>query len=272
MSVYFTTNSDGDNTEGIGAMAQHQIICYILSKLYNVKFYFTGFRNLTHYQYFDITQEQWCKDITNFFNFPISKNLNLPIINFHQLNSELDSFINNNNNIIINFEPRYLLSFMNNYIDNNEIQNILTELGKNIILDNDLKYFNKKKQNIAIHIRKYTPTDCDSHSRRELFDKSKKDYYINLIDMLCNDNSILHVYSQGSDKDWKFLKRDNVILHIEEHPLISLYHMINADVLVTANSSLSYIAHLLGNHKLCFVRGTFFHQWKSNSIYTYKNK
>ena len=87
--IYFTTNSNGNHTEGIGAMAQYQIICYVLSKLYNTEYYFTGFKNLTHYQYFDITQEQWCKDITDFFNFPISEVSDLPRISFHQLDKSL---------------------------------------------------------------------------------------------------------------------------------------------------------------------------------------
>jgi len=265
--IYFTTNSDGNHTEGIGAMAQYQIICYVLSKLYNVNFYFTGFKNLTHYQYFDITQEQWCKDITNFFNFSVSNNLNLPIVNFYQLNIELENFIHNNDNIIINFESKYLLSFMDDYINDNKVQNILTELGKNIRLNNNLKYFNKEKQNIAIHIRKYTQTDCDLNPRREYFEESKKDYYINLINKLDNDKVNFYIYSQGNKDDFNFLKKDNIFLHIEENPLISLYHMINSDIFITANSSLSYIAHLLGNHKQCFVRDTFFHQWKPNSIY-----
>lgn len=264
--IYFTTNSDGNHTEGIGAMAQYQIICYVISKLYNVNFYFTGFKNLTHYQYFDITQEQWCKDITNFFNLPVSKDLDLPTINFHQLNIELDDFINNNDNVIINFEPHYLLSFMDNYIDNDGIQNILIELGKNIILNSDLKYFDKEKQNIAIHIRKYTQTDCDLNPRREYFDESKKDYYINLINKLDNNKVDFHIYSQGKEEEFNFLNKNNIKLHIEENPLVSLYHMINSDIFITANSSLSYIAHLLGNHKQCFVRDTFFHKWKNNTI------
>ena len=263
--IYFTTNSDGNHTEGIGAMAQYQIICYVLSKLYNVNFYFTGFKNLTHYQYFDITQEQWCKDITNFFNLPTSKDLDLPTINFHQLDIELDDFINNNN-VIINFEPHYLLSFMDNYIDNDEMQNILIELKKNIILNNNLKYFDKEKQNIAIHIRKYTQTDCDLNPRREYFDESKKDYYINLINKLDNNKVDFHIYSQGKEEEFNFLNKNNIKLHIEENPLVSLYHMINSDIFITANSSLSYIAHLLGNHKQCFVRDTFFHKWKNNTI------
>jgi len=264
--IYFTTNSDGNHTEGIGAMAQYQIICYALSKLYNVEYYFEGFKNLTHYQYFNTTQEQWGKDITHFFNLPvIDKPQSLPVVNFSKIGLDLENFIQNNN-AIINFEPNYIMQFIDQYVDNTEVQNILQDIGKNLIFDNSLFYFNKEKQNIAIHIRKYTQTDCDLNSRREYFIESKKEYYINLIKELDTINTEFHIYSQGNEKEFDFLKKDNVSLHIEENPLTSFYHMVNADVLVTANSSLSYLAHLVGNHKKCFVRDTFFHKWKFNTI------
>jgi hypothetical protein len=264
--LLFTTNSDGGNTEGIGAMAQYQIICYTLSKLYNAGFYFEGFKNLTHYQYFQTTKEKWDSNITNFFNLPISKKENLPIINFSSINGDIESMINEN--AILNIEPNYLLQFIDEYIDNSDIQTILKQIGNNLNLNKELFYFDKNKNNIAFHIRKYTQTDCDLNPRREYFDETKKNYYISKIKEL-NDNEVeFHIYSQGNETDFEFIKEigDNIKLHIEENPLISLYHMINADVLFTANSSLSYIAHLLGNHKKCFVRDTFFHKWKSNSI------
>lgn len=264
--LLFTTNADGGNTEGIGAMAQCQIICYTLSKLYNVGFYFEGFKNLTHYQYFETTKEQWDNDITDFFNFPVSEKLDLPIVDFSSIDGDINSIINEN--LILNIKSNYLLQFMDQYIDNSDVQSILKSIGCGIKFNKDSIYFDTKKTNVAIHIRRYTQTDCDLNPRREYFDETKKNYYISKIRELDNDNVEFHIYSQGKESDFEFLKEVgyNVKLHIEEHPLTSLYHMINADKLFTANSSLSYIAHLLGNNKTCFVRDTFFHKWKSNSI------
>ena len=263
--IYFTTNSDGNHTEGIGAMTQYQIICYVLSKLYNTEYYFTGFKNLTHYQYFDITQDQFSQDINNFFNFPIQK-IDLPVINFTDIDQDLEKFIETNDNIVINFPSHYLMSFIDCYIDDENVINVLNTLYPNIKLDDKFKYYDKEKTNIAIHIRKYTGTDCDLNPRREYFDEYKKDFYLNLIEILKTPNTQFHIYSQGHEDEFDFLNQDNIFLHIEENPLISLYHMINADILVTANSSLSYIAHLIGNHKKCYVRDTFFHKWKLNTI------
>lgn len=271
--IYFTTNSDGNHTEGIGAMAQYQIVCYVLSKLYKVEFYFAGFKNLTHYQYFNIIQEQWCNEITNFFNFPTSSQTNYPTINFHDLSEDLEVFIANNDNVIINFETNYLMSFIDSFINNEDVKFILKTLGNNILLKDDLKYFKKEKLNISIHIRKYTQTDCDLNSRREYFNLDRQNFYLNIIQniefLLPNVDKQYHVYSQGDTKLFDFLNKLNidVNLHIEEHPLVSLYHMVNSNIFITANSSLSYVAHLLGNQQICLVRDTFFHNWDDNSIF-----
>jgi hypothetical protein len=259
--IYFTTNSDGNHTEGIGAMAQYQIICLILSKLYNVGFYFTGFKNLTHHQYFNINNKDWDDGITKFFNFPITE-VNLPIVKLSEINSDLESFINNKRDLILYIESNYLMSFIDQYINEESVRFYLSQLKNNIQIEEFLKYFNKEKENVSIHIRKYTKTDCDLNPRREYFTEEKKDYYINIIQHLNNKNREFHIYSQGKEDDFNFLKKENVILHIEENPLVSLYHMTNSDILFTSNSSLSYVAHLLGHHKQCFVRSNFFHKWK----------
>jgi hypothetical protein len=128
-NIYFTTNSDGNNTEGIGAMAQYQIICCVLSKLYGVNFYFKGFKNLTHYQYFDTTQEEWSNGVTKFFNFDTTRDLNLKNIDFSDIRCTLEEFISTNSNLIINFEPHFLLEFMDSYIDTPEIKNICEYLA-----------------------------------------------------------------------------------------------------------------------------------------------
>lgn len=264
--LYFTTNADGGGTEGIGALAQYQIICYALSKLYNVKHYFQGFTNLTHYQYFDTTPSEWDDSITRFFNLPISPKLDIPSINFSQLQHPLELLIENSTDLIINFEAHELLSFLDQNVDDPLLIQILQQVGEGVVLHEGSKYFDYEKHNIAIHIRRYTKTDCDLNPRREYFDNTNGERYINFIEQISCKNTDFHIYSQGDEADFQFLKKDNVYLHIEENPLISLYHMINADVLYTANSSLSYVAHLLGKHKQCYVRDTFFHNWKSDSI------
>ena len=265
-NIHFTTNPDGGGTEGIGAMAQYHIWCYVLSQLYNTEFSFSGFKNLQHYQYFDITPTEWDQGITQFFNFPTSTPFNTSEIQFTSLQEDLEQFIINHKDLIISFHPNHLMKFADQYINEPLVQKVLKKLGTNLVLDSTHHYFDLSKKNVAIHIRKYTKTDCDLSSRREYFNESKKSYYIDLIKSLSKNNTHFHIYSQGSENDFDFLSQENVTLHIEENPIVSLYHMINSDILVTANSSFSYIAHLLGNHSECYVRDTFFHQWHNSCI------
>lgn len=273
-NIYFTTNPDGKHTEGIGAMAQYQIVCYALSQLYGVNFYFTGFKNLTHYQPHNIAPKKWDKDATNFFNLPLSsKNINLPIVDLHKLGKDLEIFVNTNSNYIINFEPSHLMYFLDDHINDYNVLKILKNLGDGIILPDNLKYYSPNKINVAIHIRRFNSIDNDLNPRREYFDKSKQEVYKQLINTIHQNfpskDIKYHVFSQGKQEDYYFLKHSNydITFHIEEHPLISLYHMIKSDILITANSALSYVAHLLGRHKECFVRNTFLHKWNPNSLF-----
>ena len=55
--------------------------------------------------------------------------------------------------------------------------------------------------------------------------------------------------------------------HIDEHPLISLYHLIQSDVKVLSNSSFSYMSALYGDG-LNIVRDNFFCKLPYNAVYT----
>jgi hypothetical protein len=110
-NIFFTTSSDGLKREGIGATAQYQIICYILSKIYNTQFYFTGFKNLHHYQYFNITQEEWDQEITEFFNFKVSPLLEHDIIDIED-NFSLNVISNQKHTIILNLKYIFLLKMI----------------------------------------------------------------------------------------------------------------------------------------------------------------
>lgn len=276
-NIYFARHSDGIGLEGIGAMAQYQIICYILSKVYGVKFYFEGFKNVAHYQHFNADPTEWDSDFNKFFNFPTTIDTTLQEINHSDIKQPLADFINENDNVKITFDNgHYLLNFLDNYIDDLTVQSICTELKNNIFLEKEKIYFDTNDTNIAFHIRVPTAVDIivepNLNPKREMFDDSKTPeileklkYVDRTIDL---PNKVYHIYSQGQESDFEFLKQSNlnIKLHIEEYVPISLYHMINCDVLIAANSSMSWIAHILGNQKFSFVRNTFFNRWRSSSI------
>tara|TARA_R110002126_G_scaffold187448_3_gene336140 strand:- start:769 stop:1575 length:807 start_codon:yes stop_codon:yes gene_type:complete len=236
--------SDGLNTEGIGALAQYQLMCMGLANTYNNEYTFTPFKNLQHYQYFNVTQEEFGRDVNELFSFSKSPepSASTEVMTASQVMTQGQ----------IHLES--IFPFLRQ---------------QELFLEDDKKYFNKEEINVAIHVRVYTKTDCDPSPVRECFNVvgllDHKAYYANIISSLkrlYKDRKVTyHIYSQGSPDDFKFFFEldSNVLLHIEEYPTISVYHMANADVLVMANSSLSYIAHLYGK---CFTiaRDSFYHK------------
>jgi hypothetical protein len=262
--IYLTTNKDGNNTEGIGAMVQYQLFCYSLAKKLNLGYYFTGFERLTHWQYYNITQEEFINDINEFFNLPSEKNIDIqayetiPFFEFLKRGSLEGNFI-------VDVDPATLMKWGQKEINLIEESNWLKEFGANLTLKPELidQTINQEDYNIAIHIRKYTKTDCDDSAIRDLYDQTKIQYYKNLIKSLIKhyprNNLKIQIYGQGTKEEYTdLLSGDYVRLHIEQYPLTSLYHMIKSDIFVMANSSFSYIVSLLRSDKT-FKKENFYH-------------
>jgi len=234
------TLSDGGHTEGIGALLQYQLFCYAYCKLQSYNFNFSGFKNLQHFQYTNQTQEEFSESLTDFCGLPVSE-----VADNSKFMSPQDAMRYGQHNI-------------------SKVIPVLKQLRVNPISP---VYFNDSVFNVATHIRNYTNTDCDPSPVREYFNHSNKniilDYYLRVnkkIKRLTNKKIIYHIYSQGDEDQFKIFANifDNLEFHLDEHPIISLHHMINADVLVMANSSLSYVAHLYGRNK-CIAKPSFYH-------------
>ena len=268
--IYLTTDSDGGNTEGIGAMVQYQMFCYCLAKQFNVGFCFSGFKNFTHWQYYPITQEQFMEDVNRLFIFPTSVQLSSISMHHEKIsvsNVSQDMFANTqtDRDIIVNVNAGALMRYGQENIAIIEKNEWLKQLESTITLDHDLidPFYKKGNFNIAVHIRKYTKTDCDPAGCRDLYDASKNTYYNNLITCLLQKyeqhNPKIHIYAQGMEEEYTCLLRGNSVkLHIEEYPLVSLYHMIKSDIFIMSNSSLSYIASLY-RQNITYKKHHFYH-------------
>lgn len=261
MAIFLSTDSDAKHTEGIGAMVQYQLHTYSFAKLNNLKYAFFGFKNMQHYQYFDINQKQFTDDINTFFNFPNELNDNYyDLIKNVDLNTDIEYFINkykeNKENILLEVTPKSIMKFADSNIEKIETSGYIKELREHLVFENEKKYFSNDFKNISIHIRKYTTTDCDLSSVREYYTLENRNKIINILKKVTDkfftkEKIKIHVYSQGNEEEFYFLTflnndRIEVIFHIEEYPIVSLYHMINSDILIGANSSFSYISHLYG--------------------------
>ncbi len=283
--IYLKTNSDGVGTEGIGAMAQYQIHAYAISKINNIKYAFFGFKNFQHYQNNLVTQQQFCEDINNFFNFP--NELNNNVYDVYELSSISnisllkEQFKNHDRDIVLELPSSLIMPHADSNIHNENYTNHIKNLRKNLYIKEDKKYFDKNTKNIAIHIRVKNNFDICNSQSREYFLESDKYKILNILSQSIkkffnNEKVSIHVYSQGLIENFEFiniLKNENIqiIFHIEEYPIISLYHMIESDLLIMSNSSFSYIAHLFSNN-ICLTRKSFYHNTCNENKYFFDGK
>ena len=284
--IYLFTRADGKQTEGIGAVAQCQIHTYTLSKMLGVGFASTKFENLQHYQEYD-TQENFSNDVTNFFNFPNQIEPPSDAVKFEHVDQTFLDFIEKNRNgddIYVEISNKDLIRVA---ISNTEKwSSVIPDLSKLVSIDDSKKYFDEDKLNISLHITNFIEgRDNDRSESREQFvqGNSKEKYYVKLLqrfDEIFNRKTQslfvdkeYHIYSRSQtpgdlSQFEAFTKLGLPIkFHIDEHPLISLYHLINSDVKVLSNSSFSYISALYGKG-LSISRTNFHHKIPENVLYS----
>ena len=280
--------ADGLLTEGIGAIAQYQIHTYNLSKLLGVEFASTEFANLQHYQGYG-TQEEFGKDITKFFNFPNKIDLtDKNVVLFERIDQKFLDFVDKNKNekdLFVEIKEYDLMKFADsNYLNWNQYIN---DLSSRIVFDNSKYYFDDDKLNVSLHIRNFIEGKDNDYNNpsRELCSKGdqKEKYYIKLLqkfDKIFNEDNNTkslekeyHIYSRsqipGDLSEFESFTKLGLPIkfHIDEHPLVSLYHLIRSDVKALSNSSFSYISSLYGNG-LSIVRDSFYHKIPENIIYS----
>ena len=286
--MYIFNKADGKQTEGIGAVAQCQIHTYTLSKMLNVGFVSTNFKNLQHYQEHS-TQEKFCEDVTKFFNFPNSQAIESvdDSVYFERVDQNFVDFVKKNqkdDDLYVEIGNIDLMRIADN---NYQIwKPFIKEISPLVFFDQDKYYYDDEKLNIALHITNFIEgRDNDRSLSREQFvqGNKKEQYYINLLqkfDQIFNKDSKTgslekeyHIYSRSQTPGdltqfESFTKLGLPIkFHIDEHPLTSLYHLIKSDVKVLSNSSFSYISAIYGEG-VSIARTNFHHKIPDNVIYS----
>ena len=286
--MYIFNRADGKQTEGIGAVAQCQIHTYTLSKMLNVGYVSTNFKNLQHYQEHS-TQEKFCEDVTKFFNFPNSQAIESvdDSVYFERVDQNFIDFVKKNqkdDDLYVEIGNIDLMRIADN---NYQIwKPFIKELSSLVFFDQDKYYYDDEKLNIALHITNFIEgRDNDRSLSREQFvqGNKKEQYYINLLqkfDQIFNKDSKTgslekeyHIYSRSQTPGdltqfESFTKLGLPIkFHIDEHPLTSLYHLIKSDVKVLSNSSFSYISAIYGEG-VSIARTNFHHKIPDNVIYS----
>lgn len=283
MAVFIKCESDSKFNDGIGAIAQGQLHTYAFSVINDINFIFDGYKNIAHYQHNNFETQQFDQMWNKFFNFP-----NKSVSDVHLQNIELNvldskyacSLKNQNGNFLLHTQSWKTNSYINDNIKFVEKTNAIRSLKPNLFLDKNQKYFDNEKFNIAIHIRSANPVDTLSHEvhRENLLKTSTNEYFTYYLNLLNNIKNYLpfdtkiHIYSQGNENQFEQLTKLNydVILHLDESPNISLYHMIYSDLFIAANSSFSYITTLLrDNPTIC--RDNFWHKTYDKTIHANRN-
>lgn len=283
MTIYLQTNSDGEKSqgyinsgkrEGIGAICQYQLMLYSICRKFNVEFYNSGFKNIGHSTYNNF-QGDWSNCFTKFFNFSSERNIENKF-SFSDIDHYFINFIeenkNNDHDILIYLDPEKVLTYGQSIVDEIYEKEYLKEIKNNFVFSGN--YFSSNYLNISFHIRSLNPEDIIFQDCREYYNLKEIDKYIGLIDSLKNiclgEKVKLHIHSQGNTDDFlKLLKcsQNNfeVVLHLNDDPISDIYHMAHSDLLIMANSSFSWISHLL-NYNTTIVRDNFWHAIYPNTL------
>ncbi len=285
--MYLFNKADGYQTEGIGAVAQCQIHTYTLSRMLGVEFASTKFENLQHYQEHS-TQVEFCQDVTKFFNFPKGQLNSDNVVSFERIDEKFIKFVEENRNEKDLYVEVGRADMMRTADNNYQKWNsFVKDLSSLVVFDKSKYYFDEEKLNVSLHITNFIEgRDNDRSTSREQFvqGNDKEKYYINLLqkfDKILNDKNNrassvekeYHIYSRSQtpgdlEQFEAFTKLGLPIkFHIDEHPLISLYHLIHSDIKVLSNSSFSYISAIYGDG-LSIARDNFHHKIPENVIYS----
>lgn len=281
---------DGFGTEGIGSMMQYHILLQFYADFLGVNFTYPGSINFAHHSYSGYSESEYMNLIDTFFNFPNLKNNWNEVYNITDINNELYSLIQNNQNseknILINLSNchRQLSNICSEKLTELFTEDRIDRIRNKLVFDGK-KYF-ADGINLCLHLRTSNPSDVPSEivsPFREYYVRERDFYrYKNLIEFLKknteNQKTTLHIHSQGfttSFEEFLEFKNDDfdVQLHIDDHPVSDLYHMCNSDLLIMSNSSFSWISSLLNsNQKIVrdnFTNGPFVHNsLRANYDYT----
>ena len=269
--IYLRTNIDGEDAEGIGSICQWNLLLCCIAKHLGVEVSIPPFKNIAHYDYTEYSSEEWSKSFTDLFGFSYIENFDEEI-NFSGSYNDLENLVKNTSqNILVNIPKMFIVEYGQKNISIFFKNKCLKDIKNN--LKSDENYFLKNHINISLHIRSNNPNDVDFHPSREYHINSLK--FLNLINELKNkhvdDLVCLHVHSQGTNENFcdiinKSTENFKIVCHLNDHPTKDIYHMSNSDYLIMANSSYSWICHLL-NFNPTYVRDNFWHSLYPNAIF-----
>lgn len=119
------------------------------------------------------------------------------------------------------------------------------------IFENKKNPFDEDFLNVAVHVRR-----PNSHDSRKSGTDTPDTYYLNVIKMIRDEHKSeekplkFHIYSQGDISNFNKYLGDDVVLHLNENIENTFDGFLFCDILVTSESSFSYIAAFLTKGKV----------------------
>lgn len=229
-----------ERADGFGAQFQTIIGCAFYAEMVNQEFVYTPFKKMEHNYDNDpdfIAKKEWLINFKNNFapNTGYSK---IPPVN------------------VIHFFEAHLPEFMHS----ETLKKIKKIFRENKNIEN---YLNPHNFNIVVHVRR-----PNAHDSRIEGSNTPDSIFLKTIDTLrilyADKQPIFHIFSQGSKAQFKAFEAPDVIVHLNDSTEDAFTSMVFADALVTAASSLSYIAAMLSDGEIHYM--PFWHKplphWK----------
>jgi hypothetical protein len=163
--------------------------------------------------------------------------------------------------------PKYTLdSNIDHYANPDALNKIRTMFWAN--KERSAVFTDTNKIHVAIHIRRMNQHDVTLDYVDPLRISTGNDYYLRIMEWIRweygSRDIQFHIYSQGDVADYACFVSPDTELHINTDLCKSFIEMVAADILVTAFSSLSYVAGLLSEGKVYYHN--FWHKPRSSWI------
>ena len=233
MSIPWT---NAKRTDGFGAQVQTIVWSYICAKMKGVEFVYTPFTEIEAGN-FD-NDPHFMEKLENFLGFKdklplVSKEMQ-PISPFHEIYSFIES------NICAPEVKQY----------STELYNIFSN-GKM----SPFVYNTDSDFHVAVHIRR--PSKHDISPRGHTPDKMYLDVMERIRQDHPNKNLFFHIYSLNPTNstagiDVEKYKRQDTILHIDDSIQDTFQAFVFSDILVTSDSSFSYVAAFLNRGEIYY--------------------
>lgn len=227
-------------TDGFGAQYQGIIIGILYSELHGNTFVYRPIEEMEHNYNND---PDFLTKIENIMNLKS---------NYPNINSFESKKIE-----ILNSQMTY--RFFENKINKCLKSLSMLKIKKCYWQNKEKSYYKNDKINIAVHIRRRNPHDTQLHRIPGL---PKDEYYIKILKKIRKKYKkkefLIHIYSQGDINSYKCFDSPETIFHIDESITDTFHGLVSAEVLVTSESSLSYIAAILSEGEIYYK--TFWHK------------